>query len=68
MFVAPQFQRCHGVEVTIESVHPLSLHYANAYTISVDADLCNRFCLSIFNYSETDVSQLNGRRPDCRQH
>jgi hypothetical protein len=30
----------------------------------VNAGLCSRLCLNLCNYSETAVSQLNGRRPD----
>jgi hypothetical protein len=60
------YPRCHGVQVNMDSVHPLSL--SNIYTryteVSCHAGLCSRLCLNFCNYSETAVSQLNRRRPD----
>jgi hypothetical protein len=36
--------------------------------VSVNAGLCSRLCLNLFNHSETAVSQLIGRRPDVVIH
>jgi hypothetical protein len=35
--------------------------------VSVNADLCSRLCFNLCNYSETAVSQLNGRKHDRRE-
>jgi hypothetical protein len=37
------------------------------HRISLNAGFCSRLCLNLYNFSETAVSQLNGRRPDRRQ-
>jgi hypothetical protein len=35
--------------------------------VCVNAGLCSRLCLILFNYSETAVSELFSRRPDRHQ-
>jgi hypothetical protein len=75
-FVAPQFRheyiRFGTASRSLWTPHPLSLHCSNIcarYTerFPVNAGLCSTLCLNLCNYSETAISQLNGRRPDRRQ-
>jgi hypothetical protein len=66
--VGGAYPRCHSVQVTMHSVHPLSLHYIQVIQkLPVNAGLCSRLFLNLCNYSETEVSQLNGRRSGRRQ-
>jgi hypothetical protein len=64
------YTRCHSVQDTINSVNPLPLHLTFILGIRrfpVNKGLCCRLCLNLSNYSETAVSQPNGRMPDRRQ-
>jgi hypothetical protein len=70
VFSARVYSGCHGVQVTMDFVHLLSLHCIKSllYKVyvrrfSVNGSLCSRLCLTLFNCSETAVSQLISRRP-----
>jgi hypothetical protein len=49
------YPRCHGVQATMDSVHPLSLHYI-IQRFPNKAGLCSRLCLNLSNYPKTAIS------------
>jgi hypothetical protein len=66
------YRLCHGAQVTADlcflcQCTILSNIYTSIQRFPVNAGLCSRLCLNLRKYSETAVSQLNGRRPDRRK-